>query len=903
MRLATFPLLFLFTLSFSQDIPKGLEAVQAENSSKIFVMMRYDQSRGLDIIRRIDENFVIVRNSFDSRREERDVFNINDEWKWAERYNDSRKTSFYISTDTSPQPFLKKVRFISYDQENHLALVEGTVKQIRNELLAHSRVTYIQKKSSDPMVESRIREHNLGLNGIRYVHRNYVDVDGSSTSVSIKEQSFDTLDIDINGRSTRDNLSNSFVVGHATDMATLVAGAGNSFISGQGVAPKANLFSESFESLFPASNGNFTSREITVQNHSYGVGIENFYGLESVAFDEQTHSLPYLLHVFSAGNSGSQQGTGQYTGMNRYGTLTGSFKQAKNVLIVTSSDEFGNVLTANSAGPAYDGRIKPELSAFGKGGTSDAAAVVSGASALLQEYYFDQKGEFPSSDITKAILIAGSMDMGTPGPDFYGGYGQLNLKRSMEIIKNDWIIEGAIADQETQSHDIIVTENEQQMNIVLAWRDPAANNGDGLALVNDIDLKASLNTDEWLPWILDSSPSINTLSAAAQRGVDHLNNVEVIQIDNPITGTYSIDASGFDVTGTQDYVIAYYLEEVDNFNWTYPTAFDPQESGAAIQLYFDNSYASAGTIEWDDLSGNWTSLGSVNPGEHYKPFDIPNINGEIVLRASLGQDVFKSDTFHVGTKPQLKVALFCDDELVINWNKITDDSIYELLAYENGAMVSKQIAIDTFAILDRTETAGLFFTVRQVGTYANGLPDETLRVDQQAIGCYLNNFLVSVDIFERVNLVANISLPQFLETLRILKVDSKDSTVFASISPSQTTHSFTDGDLTPGLTSYYALLITKNGSEILSERFSLFTTNDKKYILFPNPVTDGFINLLSPEPNALFQILQLDGKPIREFVMGAKFESFPVDLSKGTYLYRVMKGDRVLKSGKFVVGS
>ena len=903
MRFLAILLIFFSGLSYSQDVSRYLNITSTEGTHHPFVMIKKDQSAGFEIIRRVSKDYVIIRNSSIFRTEGLEAFEVNDEWKWATEYGENQKGQFYVTAEINPENTFQRLKLISFEPNKNLLIVEGTVKMLRKELLSNPHVTYIQQKAKKPTTESRIREHNLAINNIRYVQNQFPSIDGSSITVSIKEQSFDTIDIDIKGRGVRDLFSNEFVVGHATDMATLVGGAGNSYITGHGVAPKTNLFSTSFENLFPETNSYFTSRDVTVQNHSYGVGIENFYGLESVSFDEQAGSLPNLTHIFSAGNSGSQQGTGQYAGLNRYGTLTGSFKQAKNVILVTSSDEFGNVLTANSAGPTYDGRIKPDISAFGKGGTSDAAAVVSGATALLQEFYFEKNAVQPKTDVIKALLIAGSDDIDTPGPDFFGGYGQLNLKKSMSIIENGWLIEGTISDLELQTHQIDISNSADYLTIVLAWRDPAANNGDALALINDIDLKARLDANEWLPWILDSTPSESNLAAPAITGIDHLNTVEVIQIDNPSLGTYSVDITGFDITGSQDYIIAYYIESSNKFTWTYPTKIDPQQAGETVQLFFDNTYSATGSIEWGDMSDNWTSLGTINPGTHFSSVNLPDVNEDFVLRASFGPDIFKSDTFYLGTTPQIKVALYCDDEMVLYWDKISETTSYELLAYENEALMTKQISSDTFAIIDRNETNSLFFTVRQVGTYTNGLPDETIRVDQQGIRCYLNNFLATLDIFENVNLTVDVSLPEFIETLRIIKVDLEDSVVFQEITPSQNQHSFLDSNLTPGHTGYYAQLVTKNGAEILSDRISLFTTDDRKYILFPNPVTDGFVNLLSPEPNAVFQVLQLDGKPIREYIMGEKFESFELQLPKGTYLYRVLKGVKVLKSGKFVIGS
>jgi len=47
----------------------------------------------------------------------------------------------------------------------------------------------------------------------------------------------------------------------------------------------------------------------------------------------------------------------------------------------------GNVLSPSSRGPAYDGRVKPELVAFAEDGSSGAAAIVSGISLVAQQTY------------------------------------------------------------------------------------------------------------------------------------------------------------------------------------------------------------------------------------------------------------------------------------------------------------------------------------------------------------------------------------------------------------------------------------------------------------------------------------------------------------------------------------
>ncbi|MEQ9230269.1 MAG: T9SS type A sorting domain-containing protein, partial [Cyclobacteriaceae bacterium] len=113
---------------------------------------------------------------------------------------------------------------------------------------------------------------------------------------------------------------------------------------------------------------------------------------------------------------------------------------------------------------------------------------------------------------------------------------------------------------------------------------------------------------------------------------------------------------------------------------------------------------------------------------------------------------------------------------------------------------------------------------------------------------------------------------------------------------------FSDNDLRPGKTTYQVQLLTEVG-EVLSEKVVLFTTDDKKYILFPNPVTNGELAFLSPVTSAIFQVLDTSGRPLEEFLISAEFEIFPISLSKGVYLYRVIKENQTVNSGRFVIGS
>ncbi len=900
--------IFVFVLSLvslflqSQDLevlkPKKIRS----NSGNTFLLVKDSQS-DVPIVRRLNTNSVIVRAyHLDEKYSYSEVYEINDLWKLSDEKNYKKSKKFYIKSSKSLSE-IEGLKEIYFDERRKISLIETNSRVIKRRILPLPYVTYVQGADRIPIEESLIRDHNLSINGIRSGQAKIENIEFEVRVISVKEGSLDTLDLDIGHKSTRDELSSPQVTSHATDMATLIGGTANSGKAGQGVSTSSLLYSESFNSLLPALDADYLDRGISIQNHSYGVGIENFYGVESVAFDEQTIEMPELLHVFSAGNSGSSNSTGDYSDILRYRTLTGSFKQAKNVLVVTGTDDEGNVPESNSAGPAYDGRIKPELAAYGGGGTSDAAALVSGAAAGISQYFENSFDQVPTSDMVKAILIASAIDIEAEGPDFTSGYGQLNYRRSLELIDEGNFLTGTLSDQNSsENHLITIPPNTVELRVTLTWRDPAANNGDFYALVNDLDLEVTGMDGQWLPWVLDHRPSVDQLESPAVRKIDTLNNVELITIENPNAGEYTLTIASSDLIGDQPFSVAYLIQAEGDFTWDYPTRNDAQLIDEPFKVYFDHSFQENGNLEIGYLDETWTTVDGLSPSQMTSILQESGGPKEAVLRATFGMNEFKSDTFAIHEKLEMDVALLCDDELVLTWNKIGENQDYELLAFDGTQLQPIISTADTFAIVDRSSYEGVHFTARPVFEFTNGRPDETVNVSQQGIGCYLNNFLISVRE-DKVEMNVDISLPDRINTLRILKTDSRDSAALVEINPSELDYLFEDADLNPGRSTYQLQLITENGLEILSERIEIFTTDDKKYILFPNPVTDGQLAFLSPVTGAVFQILDTSGKPLTDFIISAEFEVFPISLSKGVYLYRVIKDGKTVESGRFAVGS
>ena len=288
-------------------------------------------------------------------------------------------------------------------------------------------------------------------------------------------------------------------------MATMAAGGGNTSPYAKGAAWGANLTASDFSSLLPDADTVYKRYSLSVQNHSYGTGIENYYGADAAAYDMTVVNNPWLVHVFSAGNSGTATpASGTYSGISGYANLTGSFKHSKNTMSVGAIDSFLNIVSFSSRGPAYDGRVKPELVAFGFDGSSGSAALVSGSVALLQDAYKSMhQDSLPTAALIKAVLINTADDVGRPLIDFESGYGNMNAHAAMRTLINGQHFQDSVSAGQEQTFMLQVPANSSKVKVTLAWTDPIAVANAAKALVHDLDAELKLSTtgETWLPWV------------------------------------------------------------------------------------------------------------------------------------------------------------------------------------------------------------------------------------------------------------------------------------------------------------------------------------------------------------------------------------------------------------------
>ncbi len=293
----------------------------------------------------------------------------------------------------------------------------------------------------------------------------------------------------------------------------------------------------------------------------------NIYSEGSEAADAFMWDNPDFLLVFAAGNNGPGSAS------------VASPATAKNVLAVGATNHgssAGTLASFSSRGPTHDGRIKPDVTAPGvniisadndndtttyncssrsMSGTSMACPTAAGLAALVREYYV--KGYYPTGTATpansvtpsaallKATLIAAARAMEselTPPPSNQQGWGRLLLddalffpQDSARLFVEDAVNRFASSGDPSESYDFEIRSSAEPLRVVLAWTDYPSNPAASVNLVNDLNLEVeSPSGDLYLGNVFSGGVSVTGGSA------DVLNNVEVVRIESPETGSWTV---------------------------------------------------------------------------------------------------------------------------------------------------------------------------------------------------------------------------------------------------------------------------------------------------------------------------------------------------------------------------
>ena len=419
----------------------------------------------------------------------------------------------------------------------------------------------------------------------------------------------------------------------------------------------------------------------TVEDPKFG-----WYGPLAAQLDLFCSLYHDQITVFSAGNARGQgpkpdtnayrryraNGTVEYmnaqpaipvaNGANGFDCLEG-FKTAKNGIMVGSVGRDGLtwvLAKSSSTGPTDDGRIKPDVVAYGDniwvlkiktptntglkqgGGTSYAAPAVTAVLAQLAELWKRNTASEMHSATARALICHTADDLGKAGPDYRFGWGLVNAQAAGALVTLRGQ-DGRFAVQErslaNKAYDTIYIRAKAAAKVMatIAWADPAGQpiptHPDGVpqmnnrtrVLVNDLELRIYPITGAGdnivgvgaLPWKLDpESPDTE-----AKHKDNNVDNIEQVTVTAPATltatkkGVYMIVVShegnlknslGISVANAvQDYSLVItgateYLPAPKSINSMQLTASSSRVNWRAVPNAngYDVEYRAAGSNDW-----------------------------------------------------------------------------------------------------------------------------------------------------------------------------------------------------------------------------------------------------------------------------------------------------------------
>ena len=797
--------------------------------------------------------------------------------------------------DTS-STFTKSMTVLAEYNPSRLALVRLTPGQLET-LMEEKKVLFADARRS-PKEELTTGAIDISLNKINTSHHHFTAINGDSLFVSVKGQRFDTGDIDLKGRWFNSNIAASTQATHASIMATILAGAGNSSPYAKGAAWGSFLTSSDFSTLLPDPDSIYQKYRISIQNHSYGTGIENYYGGDAAAYDQTVQNQPSLLHVFSAGNVGNTTSTsGPYTGLSGYANLTGSFKMAKNNLVVGATDSFNHVAPLSSKGPAYDGRVKPELVAFGEDGSSGAAALVSGAAALVQQAYKESSSAhaLPSLALVKAILLNSADDVERPALDYASGYGALNAYEAVRTVLQNRFWQDSVTQNSEKTFSFPIPANIKLAKVTVSWIDPPALPNAPKALVNDLDAEVLLpaTAETWLPWVLNPANHRDSILLPAKRQQDTLNNTEQITLANPSPGEYLIKIKGHKVLSNtpQPFAVAYQFDSANRFEWTYPTASDALKASTTHVVRWQTTFDGSASLSYSLNGQEWQTLSTaVNLRDRYFKWTTPDSTAVGFLRMQVqGQSPFVSDTFTISKTIDLKVGFNCADSVLLYWNNL---SIPDYQVYELGEQYLQPVTkvTDTMMLLQKAQHPSLYYSAAPLLQGKPGFRSFTINYTTQGVGCYISSFLATLQSNSAL-LTVKLGSVYGIRSLRIVRKNGNGAFVVKIIEPATvTTFAVTDADLKTGANQYQLMLTLNNGQVITSPIETVYYLPDQPVIFYPNPAPQQSpIQIVTQAPGE-FSIAVYDALGRRvagRYLDGVIQQLPPLRFSKGLYIVTV----------------
>ena len=890
------------TISFSQSAEKWNQYIKKENERKFekyyFTSLEIAHQNKYKVVKKLDSTFCIVENeSLKSNKSLKKMLPVNNLWKLPSNFSDHQEDKQYILATDTIQALLTDLKSLNISDikilDNHVVMIKSDSKKIIDVIIALSSVVSVSQESMHPKGESKITDQNFTINSINKANAGFPLLTGENQIISIKDDLFDVNDIDLLNKHIPSQTESTIVTSHATAMATIVSGLGNSSALGKGVAQKAKIQSSDFSNIYPDEVA--TLQGAATQNHSYGTEIENFYGSLANAYDSQLFLNTDLTHCFSSGN----------TGLQGYKSITGNFKQSKNSIAIGCIDQNEIIMPFSSKGPAYDGRIKPELVAFSTQGTSNSTALATGIVTLMKQHYKTIHNITLNNALTKAILINSAKDLGNTGPDFTYGYGNINADKCLKTISENRIISGNLSSDQTNSHAITVPENAKNLKITLVWNDlPAAINSN-ISLVNDLDIEViSPDNTTFLPWILNPDAP----EQQAVRGKDKINNSEQITIENPASGSYTITIMGSYISNaSQEYGIAYEYELDNQFEWNYPVSNDnfPYDGKTISPFKWNSSFSEIpGQLSVSYNNGQTWEIISNNvnlDNEQFTYIPAEQKFSKAKLKMTINNTDYISDSFTISYDLNISNSLVCDGTTEINWEKPANVSLFNIYQLTGDHLEFKEQTPNT----TYTYTDGKIHTVIPVFDNSEGIKSESTLQYTENSNCYFE--LAFAEVFEedKVKIDASLFSLYNIKRIELVKMINNAETVISTLNNiNSKTFSFLDTEPIKGSNKYKINIILENNNVISS--LILDTNYLGNDLFFVHPTLLGKNEELSieakKEENAIFYLYNIIGQNTITSPLLSKNNTINLkNTASGIYIYKIITNSGEMQTGKIAV--
>ncbi|HKS40270.1 MAG TPA: S8 family serine peptidase [Blastocatellia bacterium] len=329
-----------------------------------------------------------------------------------------------------------------------------------------------------------------------------------------------------------------------------------------------------------------------ISSNSWGA-YNNSYNIDSQAYDRMIRDARQgeagnqeLTVIFSSGNKGAG-GNLTVPGNAKNTIMVGASENLRPGLDgcqvdANGADEINSVIDFSSSGPSADGRIKPDILAPGthiqgarsqdnaftaggvcgpgnyptgqtlytwSSGTSHAAPAVSGAAALVRQFFQQSVGHPPSPAMIKAFLTNSTTYMTgfRANDDLPGrsqGWGLLNIGRALDnaprmLVDQDQVIANTGQVVTVSGH---VADPTKPFRVTLAWTDapgPTAAN----PIVNNLDLQVVIDGKTYLGNRFAGAVSVEGGTA------DPLNNLESVWAPTGASGEFTVRIVGANIAG------------------------------------------------------------------------------------------------------------------------------------------------------------------------------------------------------------------------------------------------------------------------------------------------------------------------------------------------------------------